>query len=78
MPQKENLSPVEEPVLEPVEEVRKNVDLLLAARQAWLHLTFEETNLDASQVQKNLPLLKAEFGFFVGLFLKQIYEHRFS
>ncbi len=37
----EESSPVEEPVLEPVEEV-KNVDLLLAARQAWLQ-HFEET-----------------------------------
>ena len=37
----ENVAPVEEPVLEPVEEV-KNVDPLLAARQAWLQ-HFEET-----------------------------------
>ena len=37
----ENLASVEEPVLEPVEEV-KNIDPLLAARQAWLQY-FEET-----------------------------------
>ena len=37
----EEVAPVEEPVLEPVEEV-KNVDPLLATRQAWLQ-HFEET-----------------------------------
>lgn len=37
----EEVAPVEEPVVEPVEEV-KNVDPLLAARQAWLQ-HFEET-----------------------------------
>ena len=44
-------------MVEPVEEV-KNVDPLLAARQAWLQ-HFEETWPQAS-VQKNLPLLKVK------------------
>ena len=49
----ENVAPVEESVLEPVEEV-KNVDPLLAASSG-LVATFWRNLWTQSQVQKNLP-----------------------
>ena len=60
----ENLSPVEEPVLEPVEEV-KNVDLLLAARQAWLQ-HFEETYGRKPSAEEFTAAKSQNFEFFVG------------
>ena len=60
----ENLSPVEEPVLEPVEEV-KNVDPLLAARQAWLQ-HFEETYGRKPSAEEFTAAKSQNFEFFVG------------
>ena len=62
MPQKRNVAPVEESVLEPVEEV-KNVDPLLAARQAWLQ-HFEETYGRKPSAEEFLPLLKVRTSSF--------------
>lgn len=59
----ENLSPVEEPVLEPVEEV-KNVDPLLAARQAWLQ-HFEETYGRKPSAEEFTAAKSQNFEFFV-------------
>ena len=61
----ENLSPVEEPVLEPVEEV-KNVDPLLAARQAWLQ-HFEETYGRKPSAEEFTAAKSQNFEFFAGL-----------
>ena len=60
----ENLSPVEELVLEPVEEV-KNVDPLLAARQAWLQ-HFEETYGRKPNAEEFTAAKSQNFEFFVG------------
>ena len=60
----ENLSPVEEPVLEPVEEA-KNVDPLLAARQAWLQ-HFEETYGRKPSAEEFTAAKSQNFEFFVG------------
>ena len=60
----ENLAPVEEPVLEPVEEV-KNVDPLLAARQAWLQ-HFEETYGRKPNAEEFTAAKSQNFEFFVG------------
>ena len=60
----ENLSPVEEPVLEPVEEV-KNVDPLLAARQAWLQ-HFEETYGRKPSAEEFTAAKSQNFEFFAG------------
>ena len=60
----ENLAPVEEPVLEPVEEV-KNVDPLLAARQAWLQ-HFEETYGRKPSAEEFTAAKSQNFEFFVG------------
>ena len=60
----ENLSPVEEPVLEPVEEV-KNVDPLLAARQSWLQ-HFEETYGRKPSAEEFTAAKSQNFEFFVG------------
>lgn len=60
----ENLSPVEEPVLEPVEEV-KNVDPLLATRQAWLQ-HFEETYGRKPSAEEFTAAKSQNFEFFVG------------
>ena len=60
----ENLSPVEEPVVEPVEEV-KNVDPLLAARQAWLQ-HFEETYGRKPSAEEFTVAKSQNFEFFVG------------
>ena len=60
----ENLAPVEEPVLEPVEEV-KNIDLLLAARQAWLQ-HFEETYGRKPSAEEFTAAKSQNFEFFVG------------
>ena len=57
-------SPVEEPVLEPVEEV-KNVDPLLAARQAWLQ-HFEETYGRKPSAEEFTAAKSQNFEFFVG------------
>lgn len=60
----ENLAPVEESVLEPVEEV-KNVDPLLAARQAWLQ-HFEETYGRKPSAEEFTAAKSQNFEFFVG------------
>lgn len=60
----ENLAPVEEPVLEPVEEV-KNVDPLLAARQVWLQ-HFEETYGRKPSAEEFTAAKSQNFEFFVG------------
>lgn len=60
----ENLAPVEEPVLEPVEDV-KNVDPLLAARQAWLQ-HFEETYGRKPSAEEFTAAKSQNFEFFVG------------
>ncbi len=60
----ENLSPVEEPVLEPVEEA-KNVDPLLAARQAWLQ-HFEETYGRKPSAEEFTAAKSQNFEFFAG------------
>lgn len=60
----ENLAPVEEPVLEPVEEV-KNVDQLLAARQAWLQ-HFEETYGRKPSAEEFTAAKSQNFEFFAG------------
>ena len=60
----ENVAPVEEPVLEPVEEV-KNVDPLLAARQAWLQ-HFEETYGRKPSAEEFTAAKSQNFEFFVG------------
>lgn len=59
----ENLAPVEEPVLEPVEEV-KNIDPLLAARQAWLQY-FEETYGRKPSAEEFTAAKSQNFEFFV-------------
>ncbi|MCP8990425.1 TcaA second domain-containing protein [Streptococcus parasanguinis] len=59
----ENLSPVEEPVLDPVEEV-KNIDPLLAARQAWLQ-HFEETYGRKPSAEEFTAAKSQNFEFFV-------------
>lgn len=60
----ENLAPVEEPVLEPVEEV-KNIDPLLAPRQAWLQ-HFEETYGRKPSAEEFTAAKSQNFEFFVG------------
>ncbi|MFS9301320.1 hypothetical protein QM370_00925 [Streptococcus parasanguinis] len=60
----EEVAPVEEPVLEPVEEV-KNVDPLLAARQAWLQ-HFEETYGRKPSAEEFTAAKSQNFEFFVG------------
>lgn len=60
----ENLAPVEEPGVEPVEEV-KNVDPLLAARQAWLQ-HFEETYGRKPSAEEFTAAKSQNFEFFVG------------
>lgn len=60
----ENVAPVEEPVLEPVEEV-KNVDPLLAARQAWLQ-HFEETYGRKPSAEEFTAAKSQNFEFFAG------------
>lgn len=60
----ENQAPVEEPVVEPVEEV-KNVDPLLAARQAWLQ-HFEETYGRKPSAEEFTAAKSQNFEFFVG------------
>ena len=60
----ENVAPVEEPMLEPVEEV-KNVDPLLAARQAWLQ-HFEETYGRKPSAEEFTAAKSQNFEFFVG------------
>lgn len=60
----EEVAPVEEPVLEPVEEV-KNVDPLLAARQAWLQ-HFEETYGRKPNAEEFTAAKSQNFEFFVG------------
>lgn len=60
----ENLAPVEEPVIEPVEEV-KNVDPLLAARQSWLQ-HFEETYGRKPSAEEFTAAKSQNFEFFVG------------
>ena len=60
----ENVAPVEKPVLEPVEEV-KNVDPLLAARQAWLQ-HFEETYGRKPSAEEFTAAKSQNFEFFVG------------
>ena len=60
----ENVAPVEESVLEPVEEV-KNVDPLLAARQAWLQ-HFEETYGRKPNAEEFTAAKSQNFEFFVG------------
>ena len=59
----EEVAPVEEPVLEPVEEV-KNVDSLLAARQAWLQ-HFEETYGRKPSAEEFTAAKSQNFEFFV-------------
>ena len=59
----ENLAPVEEPVLEPVEVV-KNVDPLLSARQAWLQ-HFEETYGRKPSAEEFTAAKSQNFEFFV-------------
>lgn len=65
----ENVAPVEESVLEPVEEV-KNVDPLLAARQAWLQ-HFEETYGRKPSAEEFTAAKSQNFEFLQDLFLKQ-------
>ena len=60
----EEVAPVEEPVVEPVEEV-KNVDPLLAARQAWLQ-HFEETYGRKPSAEEFTAAKSQNFEFFVG------------
>lgn len=60
----ENVAPVEEPVLEPVEEV-KNVDPLLAARQAWLQ-HFEETYGRKPSAEEFSAAKSQNFEYFAG------------
>ena len=60
----ENLAPVEEPVFEPVEEV-KNVDPLLAARQAWLQ-HFEKTYGRKPSAEEFTAAKSQNFEFFAG------------
>jgi len=60
----ENVAPVEESVLEPVEEV-KNVDPLLAARQAWLQ-HFEETYGRKPSAEEFTAAKSQNFEFFAG------------
>ncbi|MBS6536019.1 MAG: hypothetical protein KH363_00560 [Streptococcus parasanguinis] len=60
----ENQAHVEEPVLEPVEEV-KNVDPLLAARQSWLQ-HFEETYGRKPSAEEFTAAKSQNFEFFVG------------
>ena len=60
----EEVAPVEEPVVEPVEEV-KNVDPLLGARQAWLQ-HFEETYGRKPSAEEFTAAKSQNFEFFVG------------
>ena len=60
----EEVAPVEEPVVELVEEV-KNVDPLLAARQAWLQ-HFEETYGRKPSAEEFTAAKSQNFEFFVG------------
>ena len=60
----EDVAPVEEPVVELVEEV-KNVDPLLAARQAWLQ-HFEETYGRKPSAEEFTAAKSQNFEFFVG------------
>lgn len=60
----EEVAPVEEPVVEPVEEV-KNVNPLLAARQAWLQ-HFEETYGRKPSAEEFTAAKSQNFEFFVG------------
>ena len=60
----EEVAPVEEPVVEPVEEV-KNVDPLLAPRQAWLQ-HFEETYGRKPSAEEFTAAKSQNFEFFVG------------
>lgn len=60
----EEVAPVEEPVVEPVEEV-KNVDPLLAARQSWLQ-HFEETYGRKPSAEEFTAAKSQNFEFFVG------------
>ena len=60
----ENLALVEEPVLEPVEEV-KNVDPLLATRQAWLQ-HFEENYGRKPSAEEFTAAKSQNFEFFAG------------
>ena len=60
----EEVAPVEESVVEPVEEV-KNVDPLLAARQAWLQ-HFEETYGRKPSAEEFTAAKSQNFEFFVG------------
>ena len=62
--QSEEVAPVEEPVVEPVEEV-KNVDPLLAPRQAWLQ-HFEETYGRKPSAEEFTAAKSQNFEFFVG------------
>lgn len=59
----EEVAPVEEPVVEPVEEV-KNVDPLLGARQAWLQ-HFEETYGRKPSAEEFTAAKSQNFEFFV-------------
>ena len=59
----EEVAPIEEPVVEPVEEV-KNVDSLLAARQAWLQ-HFEETYGRKPSAEEFTAAKSQNFEFFV-------------
>ena len=61
----EEVAPVEELEVKPVEEV-KNVDLLLAARQAWLQ-HFEETYGRKPSAEEFTAAKSQNFEFFVGL-----------
>lgn len=63
-PPAEEVAPDEEPVVEPVEEV-KNVDPLLAARQAWLQ-HFEETYGRKPSAEEFTAAKSQNFEFFVG------------
>ena len=60
----EEVAPVEESVVEPVEEV-KNVDPLLAARQAWLQ-HFEETYGRKPSAEEFTAAKSQNFEFFAG------------
>ena len=60
----EEVAPVEESVVEPVEEV-KNVDPLLGARQAWLQ-HFEETYGRKPSAEEFTAAKSQNFEFFVG------------
>lgn len=63
-PPAEEVAPDEEPVVEPVEEV-KNVDPLLAARQAWLQ-HFEETYGRKPSAEEFTAAKSQNFELFVG------------